>query len=195
MSDGWRAYRGLEDIGYGHLVINHSKEYVNSRNRNIHTQVCFMHLTINFSLTITLLKGVESMWRQIKRKLPDCGNYSLEFGYVNIITLEISSLLIYFNSHCSLIVHQWFMRCRLEEKSPFWELLRLIGCRYNFDGEADLATVEEAPADTDESDDEDDASEITGLYPTDSEDEDGVIEHKCVVCGKYFESDFLIDKV
>ena len=92
MSDGWRAYRGLEDIGYGHLVINHSKEYVNSKNRNIHTQVCFIPLTINFSLTITLLKGVESMWRQIKRKLPDCGNYSLEFGYVNIITLEISSL-------------------------------------------------------------------------------------------------------
>ena len=88
------------------------------------------------------------------------------------------------------------MRCRLEEKSPFWELLKLIGNRYNFDGEADLPTVEDAPVDTDESDREDeDPSEITGLYPTDSEDEDNVLEHKCVVCGKYFDSDFLIDKV
>ena len=87
------------------------------------------------------------------------------------------------------------MRCQLEDKTPFWELLRLIGLRYNFDGEADLPLVEEAPDDTDESDREDEAAaDITGLYPTDSDDDDQV-EHKCIVCGRYFESDFLIDKV
>ena len=67
--------------------------------------------------------------------------------------------------------------------------------RYNFDGEADLPLLEEAPDDTDESDREDEPPEdISKLYPTDDSDED-TVEHRCIVCGRYFDSDFLIDKV
>ena len=70
--------------------------------------------------------------------------------------------------------------------------------RYNFDGEADLPLLEEAPDDTDESDREDEpAEDIARLYPTDEEDsdEDNATEHRCIVCGRFFDSDFLIDKV
>ena len=77
------------------------------------------------------------------------------------------------------------MRVRLEDKLPFWELLSVIGQRFNFDGEADLQIVEEAPNDSE--DDDDDAE-------PDSTDKDAEVEHKCLVCGRYFESDFPINK-
>ena len=77
------------------------------------------------------------------------------------------------------------MRVRLEDKLPFWELLSVIGQRFNFDGEADLQIVEEAPNDSE--DDDDDAE-------PDSTDEDAEVEHKCLVCGRYFKSDFPINK-
>ena len=76
------------------------------------------------------------------------------------------------------------MQCRIDNKVPFWELLRVIGARFNFDGEADLEIVEDAPNDDEDEDDDD----------TDETETEAEVEHKCLVCGRYFESDFLIDK-
>ena len=80
-------------------------------------------------------------------------------------------------------MYQWFKQCQIDNKVPFWELLSVIGARFNFDGEADLEIVEDAPNDDEDDDDHSSESE------TEAE-----LEHKCLVCGRYFESDFLIDK-
>ena len=49
------------------------------------------------------------------------------------------------------------MQCRIDNKVPFWELLRVIGACFNFDGEADLEVVEDAPNDDEDEDDDDTA--------------------------------------
>ena len=38
MSDGYHAYRALGSKGYEHKWVNHSEEFVNSFNRDVHTQ-------------------------------------------------------------------------------------------------------------------------------------------------------------
>jgi transposase-like protein len=51
MTDGWKAYQTLSLHGYQHHVVNHSQNYVDPSDRQIHTQ------------------GVENQWRQLKRWL------------------------------------------------------------------------------------------------------------------------------
>lgn len=55
ISDGWGAYRHLSQHGYQHQVINHSQNFVDPRNHQVHTQ------------------GVENQWRQLKRWLRNKG--------------------------------------------------------------------------------------------------------------------------
>ena len=60
-TDGWRAYRRLPELGYGHKWVDHSKNYVCPRNpRNLHTN------------------RIEGLWNKFKRWLPQAGNYNLE---------------------------------------------------------------------------------------------------------------------
>ena len=54
ISDCWAAYAGLEQQGYNHLTVNHSKEFVNSET-GAHTQT------------------IESTWHQLKLHLPRKG--------------------------------------------------------------------------------------------------------------------------
>ena len=37
-TDQWRGYYGLENLGYKHFCVNHSKEFVNPNDRSVHTQ-------------------------------------------------------------------------------------------------------------------------------------------------------------
>jgi hypothetical protein len=65
MSDCWRGYNGLEDAGYQHLTVNHSKYYVDPIT-GAHTQ------------------QIESNWRAMKRRLSRGGirqeDLGLHFG-------------------------------------------------------------------------------------------------------------------
>jgi transposase-like protein len=54
ISDGWRAYNNVRNIGeglYEHQVIIHDENFVDPNDRNVHTQ------------------NVENMWMRVKRKL------------------------------------------------------------------------------------------------------------------------------
>ena len=37
-TDQWRGYYGLEELGYNHYCVNHSKEFVNPNDPSVHTQ-------------------------------------------------------------------------------------------------------------------------------------------------------------
>ena len=54
ISDCWKAYSRLEDDGYQHLTVNHSKEFVN-KETGAHTNT------------------IESTWRAVKSSLPKHG--------------------------------------------------------------------------------------------------------------------------
>ena len=54
MSDCWKAYSKLEQLGYKHGTVNHSVEFVNSATGD-HTQT------------------IESTWRSVKGSLPRYG--------------------------------------------------------------------------------------------------------------------------
>jgi transposase-like protein len=54
ISDGWRAYRNIENLGggiYDHEVIIHEQNFVDPNDGNIHTQ------------------SIENVWMRAKRKL------------------------------------------------------------------------------------------------------------------------------
>ena len=57
-SDGFRGYRKLPNLGYGHKWVDHSKEYVNSE--GVHTN------------------QIEGLWGVVKRWLPSSGPYNLQ---------------------------------------------------------------------------------------------------------------------
>lgn len=38
VSDGWKAHASLRNEGHTHWVVNHSKNFVDPENHNIHTQ-------------------------------------------------------------------------------------------------------------------------------------------------------------
>ncbi|KAG0421362.1 hypothetical protein DMUE_6297, partial [Dictyocoela muelleri] len=52
MTDGWRGYAGLEELGYYHQIVNHKESYVNPENNFIHTN------------------NIERLWRSLKEFLP-----------------------------------------------------------------------------------------------------------------------------
>ena len=59
-TDGWRAYRRLPELGYGHRWVDHSKNYVDPSDRSLHTN------------------QIEGLWNKFKKWLPQAGNYNLE---------------------------------------------------------------------------------------------------------------------
>lgn len=59
-TDGWRAYRGLSDLGYTHQVVNHSVEFV--ADDGAHTQ------------------AIESQWRSLRRRISPGGRRHDEIG-------------------------------------------------------------------------------------------------------------------
>lgn len=48
-TDQWKSYVGIEQYGYSHRTVNHSKEFVNQEDNNVHTQ------------------NVECFWSKVKR--------------------------------------------------------------------------------------------------------------------------------
>ena len=60
ITDGWRAYRRLPELGYGHRWINHNLYYVHPDDRTLHTN------------------AIEGLWGKCKRWLPQSGRYNLE---------------------------------------------------------------------------------------------------------------------
>ena len=55
ISDGWRAYRKLTELGFSHDVIIHEREFVSEQDPSIHTQ------------------SIESLWSALKRFLRQHG--------------------------------------------------------------------------------------------------------------------------
>lgn len=55
-SDGWRAYRNLNEYGFIHDYVNHSENFLNPTNQNIHTQT------------------IERKWRSLKDSFPKSSN-------------------------------------------------------------------------------------------------------------------------
>jgi hypothetical protein len=51
MSDGWGAYSNLIEQAYTHSVVNHSQNFINPSDNNVHTQ------------------NVENLWRCFRRFL------------------------------------------------------------------------------------------------------------------------------
>lgn len=58
VSDGWAAYEGLQEMGFTHLVVNHSTSFVSPENPEAHTQ------------------NVENLWRCLRRFLNSKTAYS-----------------------------------------------------------------------------------------------------------------------
>lgn len=138
ITDGWAAYEGLDQIeGHNykvtfifklnpslhallqHFVINHSQNFLNPLDRNIHTQRIESTVSTFYNFSIWNLSFYDQcawphhlhfyfqlQWHTIKRTLPGSGRY------------EISSYL-----PCFL----WFQQCKRLNLDPTLELLRLIG--------------------------------------------------------------------
>ena len=60
-TDGWAAYKKLEECGYTLDFVNRSEEFVKTSNSSVHTQ------------------SIEGCWFQVKRWLPSSGRYNLSF--------------------------------------------------------------------------------------------------------------------
>ena len=142
-TDGWRAYRKLKNMGYEHKWINHEKHYaVQPTDPNdpvLHTNT------------------IESLWRQIKRWLPQSGAYNL------VEYLEL---------------YQWFHELKLAGRNPFWRLMELIAEHNTYENvnlsqetpepdtdgvqydEFNEEETDEDDSDEEESDDEEDGPEI-----------------------------------
>jgi len=58
VTDGWRGYRNLTEVGFIHKVVNHSVNFVDRNNSEIHTQ------------------NIENLWRCLRRFLHGRSNYS-----------------------------------------------------------------------------------------------------------------------
>ena len=58
-TDGWRAYRRLNEYGYQHHWVNHDLYYCDPSDPSINTNM------------------IEGLWAQIKRWLPRAGSYNL----------------------------------------------------------------------------------------------------------------------
>jgi hypothetical protein len=84
ISDGWAAYRNLRQHGYNHEVINHSENFVDVGNRNVHTQ------------------NIENNWKNIKTWLRHKGTnlgeslheYLFEYQYKKRHAADIFDSLV-----------------------------------------------------------------------------------------------------
>ena len=85
-SDSWKAYNGLADIGFLHSKVNHSQNFVNPIDSNVHTQ------------------NIESFWSKMKRffrkhsmkQRIHLDDYILEFLYRSEFDDVFDSLLLHF---------------------------------------------------------------------------------------------------
>ena len=83
MSDGWRAYRNLQEVGFRHDVVVHERNFVSPDDEEVHTQ------------------SVESLWSNLKRFLrtkgtnrsPHNWEYVCEFVYRRLNQNWFESLL------------------------------------------------------------------------------------------------------
>ena len=65
ISDCWKAYDCLQHEGYHHLTVNHSVNFVDPSNKDIHTNT------------------IERLWRDTKRRVPLYGRRKKHFvGYL-----------------------------------------------------------------------------------------------------------------
>ena len=58
ISDGWRAYTHLQELGFSHSVVNHSQNFVSPNDSTVYTQ------------------NVENLWRCLRRFLNSKGTYT-----------------------------------------------------------------------------------------------------------------------
>lgn len=70
MSDKWRGYTNISRLGYTHHTVNHSIEFVDSINPNIHTQ------------------NIERFWRSLKESLPQSNSFDRLQLHVNRFVFE-----------------------------------------------------------------------------------------------------------
>jgi IS1 family transposase len=70
VTDGWRGYRRLVTLGYNHFWVDHSREFVNREDPNIHTNT------------------IESMWSVLKRNLPNFRTFEDYEKYIFWWTVE-----------------------------------------------------------------------------------------------------------
>ena len=61
MSDKWKSYQNLDQNGFLHESVNHSENFVDPANSNVHTQT------------------IESRWNAIKKKLKKKGTNVTKF--------------------------------------------------------------------------------------------------------------------
>ena len=87
-TDGWKAYEGLNQLGYTHTTVNHKEEFV--AQDGTHTQ------------------RIESTWRSMRRRLSRGGK-------------PHDDLAEY------MIEYMWLRKCRLRNKEPFAELVKVLG--------------------------------------------------------------------
>ena len=74
-TDGWRAYRRLPELGYSHKWVDHTKNYVDPNDRNVHTN------------------RIEGLWNKFKKWLPQAGNYNLEEYLYLFLWMEEQKLM------------------------------------------------------------------------------------------------------
>ena len=74
-TDGWRAYRRLPELGYSHKWVDHTKNYVDPNDRNVHTN------------------RIEGLWNKFKKWLPQAGNYNLEDYLYLFLWMEEQKLM------------------------------------------------------------------------------------------------------
>ena len=73
-SDCWKAYSKLNPLGYTHITVNHSKEFVNTE-------------------SAACTNSIESDWRHAKLQMPSYGTHIGDHaGYLNAIFFKESSI-------------------------------------------------------------------------------------------------------
>lgn len=65
ITDCWRSYLNIQSYGYIHSTINHSENFINPNDQNIHTQT------------------IERVWRGVKNNIPNGGKYQTRIRYIS----------------------------------------------------------------------------------------------------------------
>ena len=64
ISDSWRSYWHIEELGYRHSMINHFKNFIDEMDNTIHTQT------------------IERTWKGLKENIPKASRYSSRSSYI-----------------------------------------------------------------------------------------------------------------